>query len=767
MNMKKIFMLLSLLLAVVPCQAQVKYTIRGQVTDEQGGRPIPGVTVYNKEFSANGVSTDAQGKFSIDVPEGTGTLIFSFIGYETVEVAIDLLSGGELTVGMREESHAIDQVVVSSRSARDRLDNVLIGVEKIEISEMARIPALLGERDIIRSLQLLPGVKSEGDGSSGFQVRGGMAVQNLILLDDATISNAGHLMGIFSTFNDDALTNAALYKGQIPAQFGGAASSVFDIHTKAGDMHDYKFNGSVGLLSAKLNVEGPIAREKASFFVAARRSYLDLFLKLTDDYSDNTLNFYDINAKINYNISDNDNLFVSFFMGRDNMGLEDLVSMKWGNVASTVRWYHSYNDKLYANTSVILSSYISDNSIEILDIDNSLDTHMRKYGVREDFTWSAHRRHTFKFGFESAYIDLKSAEWDLMNYREKERRYALDNSLWINEEWKATGRLTVSAGLRLSAFSALGGSPYYRLDENGDILETLQYGRGDIVKTYLVLEPRASLNYSLDGNQSVKAGYSRTSQNVHALRVQSMSLPMDRYTLSSNNVKPQRADQFSLGYVALTANQAYEFSVEGYYKAIRDVLDYKDGKSFNSEIEIERIILAGKGRSYGAEVYARKNTGRITGWVSYTLSWSENKIPGINNDRWYTAGNDRRHDISVVGMYELPRGWQVAATWVYNTGQALTAPSAKYTVNGETVYYYAERNGYRAPDYHRLDVSATHTKVNRRYTREWTFGLYNAYCRYNPFIISFEDDDSKPSGSKAVQTSLFGLIPSVSYSFRF
>ncbi|MCC8034348.1 MAG: TonB-dependent receptor [Rikenellaceae bacterium] len=765
--MKKIHILLFFIIPVLPCSAQTGYEIRGRVVDGAGGRAVAGVTVYHKEAPANGVSTDPGGFFTITLPAGPQTLVFSCLGYHSVEQAVDPLTEGELQIVTHEDSHDIDQVVVSSKSARDRLDNVLIGVERIEISEMAKIPSLLGERDIIRSLQLLPGVKSEGDGSSGFQVRGGTAVQNLIVLDDATIFNAGHLMGIFSTFNDDALTNATLYKGQIPAQFGGAVSSVFDIHTKTGSMHDYKFNGSIGLLSAKVNVEGPIAREKASFFVSARRSYVDLFLKLTEDYKDNTMNFYDINAKVNYNISDKDNLFVSFFIGRDNMGLEDLVALKWGNIATTVRWNHRFNDRLYSNTSLILSTYISDNSIEILDIDNSLDTHIRKYGIREDFTWSAHRRHTLKFGFESVYNDLKSAEWDLMNYREKERRYAWENSIWINEDWMATDRLTVSAGLRLGTFSALGGSPYYILDADGDILETLEYKRGDFVKTYFSVEPRASVNYSLDRNQSIKAGYSRTFQNIHALRVQSMSLPMDRYTMSSNHVKPQTADQFSLGYVALTKNQAYEFSMEGYFKSIRNVLDYKDGKSFNSEIEIERIILAGKGRSYGVEMYARKNTGRLTGWVAYTLSWSENKIPGINGGRWYTAGNDRRHDVSVVSMYDLPRGWQMAATWVYNTGQALTAPSAKYTINGETVYYYAERNGYRAPDYHRLDISATHTKVNRRYKREWSFGVYNAYCRYNPFIISFEDDDTKPSGSKAVQTSLFGIIPSVSYSFKF
>ncbi|MCD8186564.1 MAG: TonB-dependent receptor [Rikenellaceae bacterium] len=752
--------------AALPVAAQRPVELQGTVTDAITRRPIAGVTVYSEESPSHGVSTDPQGRFSIALAEGTRTLVFSFLGYETLEVAIDSLPGQDVEISLSEQSHAIEEITVTATSARDRLNSVLIGVERIELAEMAKIPSLLGERDIIRSLQLLPGVKSEGDGSSGFQVRGGTAVQNLIVLDDATIYNAGHLIDIFSTFNDDALTNASLYKGQIPAQFGGAVSSVFDIHTKTGNMQNYSFNGSVGLLSAKVHVEGPLVRETASFFAAARRSYLDIFLKLTEDCKDNTLNFYDLNAKVNYNLSDNDNLFVSFFVGRDNMGLEDLVAMKWGNTASTLRWFHRFNDRLYANTSLIGSSYFSDNSVEILDISNSLDTHIRKYGIREDMTWSAPDGHTLKFGFESVYIDLKSAEWDMSNYREKERRYAWENSAWINQDWKMS-KLTVSAGLRLNAFSALGGSPYYRLDENGDILETLRYKREEMVKTYLVLEPRASLNFSIDSHQSLKAGYSRTSQNIHALRVQSMSLPMDRYTLSNNNVKPQTADQFSLGYVGLTAFQTYELSVEGYYKSIRHVLDYKDGKSFNSEIEIERIILAGKGRVYGMEAYIRKNTGRLTGWISYTLSWSDNKIPGIDNDRWYTAGNDRRHDLSVVGMYELPRGWQIAGTWVYNTCQALTAPSAKYTVNGETVYYYAERNGYRAPDYHRLDLSATHTKISKRFTREWSFGLYNAYCRYNPFIISFEDDSSKPWESKAVQTSLFGIIPSVSYSIKF
>ncbi len=339
--------------------------------------------------------------------------------------------------------------------------------------------------------------------------------------------------------------------------------------------------------------------------------------------------------------------------------------------------------------------------------------------------------------------------------------------MWINEEWKATDRLSISAGIRLNIFSVLGGAPYYAIDGDGEITEVLDYGKGEFVKTWLGPEPRASVNYRITDGQSIKAGYSRTSQHIHSLRVSSMSLPIDRYTMTSNLIKPEIADQVSIGYVRLTKDQKYEFSAEGYYKVTRNVLDYRDGKSFASEIEIERLVLAGKGRSYGLELSVKKNTGRLTGWVAYTLAWSENKIPGINNGRWYTAGNDRRHDISVVGMYELSPSWNLVATWVYNTGQALTAPSAKYDIDGSTVYYYAERNGYRAPAYHRLDVSATYTKQKRRHTNEWVFGIYNLYHRYNPFIITFENDDSKPSGTKTMQRSLFGILPSVAYNFKF
>lgn len=766
--MNKVFFLAFFFLVGKSAGAQSVYTLNGKVVDEQTNHPMVGVTVYSKSDPHKGTSTDIEGRFTLDIPVGRHTIISSYLGYSSLETNVELTNNNrEVLLKMKENTLFLQEVVVTSKNVMDRVVNSQIGVERIEIEEMAKIPALFGERDIIRSIQLLPGIKSESDGSSGFQVRGGTSSQNHILLDDATVYNAGHLMGMFSTFNDDALSSASLYKGQIPAQFGGGSSSVFDITTKNGSTDSYHVNGSVGLLMAKLSAEGPIVKDKLSFFASARRSYFDLFLKLTDNYKNTTLNFYDLNAKINYKISDKDRLVISAFSGTDNMGLENMMRMKWGNQTADARWFHQYNNNLYSNTSIFTSSFSSNNSMNVLDKDRLLKGHIRHTGLKQSFDLTLNDKFDFKFGFQTVYTDLKSAEWNINTYREKEKRNAWENSIWFNNEWKATDALTILTGIRLNTFSALGGSPYYNLDSDGEILETLNYKKGEFIKTYINPEPRISINYRLTPLQSIKAGYSLTSQHIHALRSGAMSLPFDRYTMSSNILKPQIANQVSLGYSMLTKGEKYELSVEGYYKTLRNVLDYKDGKSFSSEIEIERLVLAGKGRAYGLEFYAKKNMGRLTGWLSYTLSWSENKIPGINNDKWYTASNDRRHDISIVGMYELSNKWSLAATWVYNTGQALTAPSAKYELNGDTFYYYAERSGYRAPAYHRLDLSATYTKKGKRFTQEWMFGCYNAYNQYNPFIISFETDNNRPSGTKAMQYSLLGIVPSISYNFKF
>ncbi len=661
----------------------------------------------------------------------------------------------------------LQEVTVTSRSALKRINEVQIGVEKVEIATLARVPALFGEKDIIKSIQLLPGVKSESDGSGGYQVRGGTSAQNLILLDGATVYNAGHLMGLFSTFNDEALANASLYKGLVPAQLGGGTSSVFDIDTRSGDMQRYHFSGTVGLLSAKVMAEGPIQSDKSSFLFAGRRSYLDIFLKSSKDYKDNTMNFYDANLRLNFRLSAQDMLSLTFFRGRDNMGIDDLMDMSWGNTTAAANWLHTFGDPLYANTQLTYSDFSDDVGIDLMNIHYTMAGYIRHLTLNHRQVWTPTKRHRVNYGLETTYLQLKSAEWDIDFLHQREKRNAWMNSLWVNEEWKLNDHLDLSAGARLHLFTVLGGSPYYQVDAKGNIVETLTSGSGEFVKTYADVEPRVSLKWAISQQHSVKIGYSRTSQDIHAIRGSSASMPFDRYTMTSNIVSPEQADQVAAGWTAITRDGAYDFSLEGYYKDIRNVYDYRDGKSFHSEIEIERLILGGKGRAYGLELAAHKNEGRLTGWLSYTLSWVENKIEGINGGEWYTAPNDRRHDLAVVGMYHLNDRWELSAAWRYNTGQALTAPSAKFEVDGHTYYYYAERNGYRAPAYHRLDLSATYSRTVGKTTHQWAFGLYNAYNRYNPYVITFENDDTKPSGTKTVQTSLFGIIPSVSFTIKF
>ena len=662
----------------------------------------------------------------------------------------------------------IEEVVVTSTSARQRLQSVQAGAEPLQLKDLTAAPSLFGENDVMRALQLLPGVKSESDASSSFQVRGGTAAQNLILYDHAPVYNVGHLAGLFSAFNDDALGSATLYKGLLPAQYGGASSAVLDLTGRTGNKQDLHGGVSIGLLSAKGTIEGPIAKDKASFLVTARRTYLDAFLKLTDDFRNNTLYFYDINAKFDWTIGQRDQLFLSFFTGYDRTALEDMIDIRWNNLASSLKWLHHFGGNSYAQTTLLYSGYLTDNGIDIFGMNIWFNGHIRQGSLRQDFHIDL-GKHQLDAGLSSALLNVKSAEWQFVSKHVKEQRRAWENAVWVNGIFRFSDRLTASAGLRAVTFSPLGGSLYYDIEENGEIGWYYNYAKNQIVKTHFTLEPRASLNYQwsmVNGQWSIKAAYARTSQNIHALRNQNTSTPFDRYTLSSNIVKPEIADQVSLGLFAATPDQAYDVSLEGYYRKVDHVLDYRDGKSFSSEIEIERLVLPGEGKGYGAELAIRKNTGKLTGWLAYTLSWSKTRIPGVNGGRWYNANNDRRHDLSIVAIYRLNNRWTFNGAWVFNTGQAFTAPSGKYQIEDNWVYYYAERNGYRAPDYHRLDISAVWTKPYRRSTHEWVFSIYNLYNRYNPFLINFEDSENG-ARTRAVQYSLFGIVPSVTFNIKF
>lgn len=679
-----------------------------------------------------------------------------------------LLSALSLTAIAEEDSirtERLDEVIVTSNSARQRIQNVQTGAEVLQIDNLTSAPQLFGENDIMRSIQLLPGVKSESDASSSFQVRGGTSAQNQVLFDNAPVYNVGHMAGLFSAFNDDALASATLYKGLLPAQYGGASSAVLDITGRTGSKSEWHGGATIGLLSAKGTFEGPIIKDKLSFLVTARRTYMDMFLKLSNDFKNNTLYFYDVNAKLDWTLNDRNQLFLTFFTGYDKTAIDKMVDIRWGNMTTSLKWLHHFNGDSNSQTTLFYSNYTTDNGVDFVGFNLSYKGHIRQGSLRQDFNLAL-GRHQLKAGFQTSLFSVKSAEWQIVSKYEKEERRAWENAVWLNDTFEFSEQLTASLGLRLSTFSPLGGSLYYDIAPDGTIDWYYNYGKNEIVKTHVTLEPRASISYQPTHETSIKLGYARTSQNLHALRNQSTTTPFDRYAISSNIIKPEIADQVSAGFYLMTPDQNYDFSAEAYYRKTDNVIDYRDGKSFGSEIELERLVLPGEGKSYGVELCARKNMGKLTGWLAYTLAWSKTRIEGINGGNWYDANNDRRHDINIVAMYRLSDRWTFNAAWVFNSGQAFTAPSAKYQMIDNWIYYYSERNGYRAPDYHRLDISAVWTKKRSWCTQQWVFGIYNLYNRYNPYLINFEDSENG-ARTRAVQYSLFGIVPSVAFNIKF
>ena len=679
-----------------------------------------------------------------------------------------LLSALSLTSIAEEDSirtERLDEVVVTSNSARQRIQNVQTGAEVLQIDNLTSAPQLFGENDIMRSIQLLPGVKSESDASSSFQVRGGTSAQNQVLFDNAPVYNVGHMAGLFSAFNDDALASATLYKGLLPAQYGGASSAVLDITGRTGSKSGWHGGATIGLLSAKGTFEGPIIKDKLSFLVTARRTYMDMFLKLSNDFKNNTLYFYDVNAKLDWTLNDRNQLFLTFFTGYDKTAIDKMVDIRWGNMTTSLKWLHHFNGDSNSQTTLFYSNYTTDNGVDFVGFNLWYKGHIRQGSLRQDFNLAL-GRHQLKAGFQTSLFSVKSAEWQIVSKYEKEERRAWENAVWLNDTFEFSEQLTASLGLRLSTFSPLGGSLYYDIAPDGTIDWYYNYGKNEIVKTHVTLEPRASISYQPTHETSIKLGYARTSQNLHALRNQSTTTPFDRYAISSNIIKPEIANQVSAGFYLMTPDQNYDFSAEAYYRKTDNVIDYRDGKSFGSEIELERLVLPGEGKSYGVELCARKNMGKLTGWLAYTLAWSKTRIEGINGGNWYDANNDRRHDINIVAMYRLSDRWTFNAAWVFNSGQAFTAPSAKYQMIDNWIYYYSERNGYRAPDYHRLDISAVWTKKRSWCTQQWVFGIYNLYNRYNPYLINFEDSENG-ARTRAVQYSLFGIVPSVAFNIKF
>lgn len=655
----------------------------------------------------------------------------------------------------------LNEVVVTGNGARERIDNTRLGAEHLELSKLVEIPAFGGEADILKSITLLPGVRSEGEGGGGFEVRGGNAYQNLVLLDGMTLYSPTHVMGIFSTFNDDALGGATLFKGTIPAMYGDATSSVLETSLAAGDMERFHGSATIGILAAKIKAEGPIVKDKMSFAVAARRSYVDLFLKMIPEYRSTVMNFYDVTAKLRFRPSAGHLIDGSFFVSHDNMAISDLMGLYWGNIGGSVNWLARCGGTLAFTTTAALTHFAPKMSMDIMDDNQVMWTYIHNYSVNEKIRWQVSGNHGLEFGLRSELLRVKSAEWMLNASREREIRSLWENAAWVEYAGRFADRLDLTAGVRLGLASALSQRRYHEFESN---LVTPNQFDG---KTYIDVEPRVSLKYDLTPLHNLKAGFSVSSQNLHAIRVNTTSFPFDRYALTSAAVKPEHSRQYGIGYSGMTGNGAFDWSAEGYFRDMENVYDFKDGRSMFSDIALENIILGGRGRSYGLELMFRKNTGRLTSWAAYTISRTETRIAGINDGEWYNATNDRRHDFSIAAIYRLTDRWNLSASWIFMSGQPLTAPDVKYEIGGETCYYYSRRNGYMTPPTHRLDLSAKYTHVGKKFTYEWAFGLYNTYCRYNPFVVYFEDDASKPSGTRAVLQAMYGIVPSVSYTLKF
>ncbi len=754
--------------------AQQTYSVSGTVKDKKNGELLIGVSVKVSEDPTINVTANEYGFYSLSLPAGTYTVIISNPGYKDFEQQIKVDQNMKLDLPLipqEAETKAIDEVVVTAVKKDKNLTSAQMGAETLNIKNIEKLPVLFGEKDVMKTIQLLPGIKSNGEGSSGFSVRGGATDQNLILLDEAPVYNASHLLGFFSTFNSDALKDASIIKGNSPAQYGGRLSSVLDVKMKDGNNKDYNLNGGIGLISSRLSVEGPIQKEKSSFIVSGRRTYADLFLKTNKDYKDNKLYFYDLNLKANYQINENNRIYLSGYFGRDVLGLGDTFNTDWGNTTATLRWNSIISSKLFSNTSFIYSNYDYKISLKNDDTVFDLNSKIRDWNLKQDFTWFAGNKHSVRFGLQSIYHTLtpSSASGTTVSSFPRNPRYSWENAVYINDDFKATEKLTINYGVRLATFSVLGGDTFNTY-ENGVLTDSKFLEKGKFGKTYVNPEPRISANYRINEVSSVKGGYSRNTQNLHLLSNSNSGNPTDQWIGSSYTVKPEIADQISMGYSRNFNNNNYELNAEVYYKSMKNQIDFKNGAQigFDAGSDVESELLFGKGRAYGLELIAKKKSGKLTGWISYTLSKTERKINGINNNEWYNARMDKTHDLSIVATYQLNPKWSFSGLFVYSTGNAVTFPTGKYELNGQTIFQYSNRNADRMPAYHRMDLSATYEpSSNKRFRGSWTFGIYNLYGRENAYTINFEDNPDRPGTTRAMQTSLFRWVPNITYNFKF
>jgi hypothetical protein len=773
--------------------SQENSTLSGTIYDDYNNETLIGVSIYFPELNA-GTTSNEYGFYSITVPKGNHTIQISYLGYSTVIETIVLLEKTSKNFNLKIASESLNEIIIESNIEKLNLKTPQMSVNNLTSSTIKQIPVVLGEADIIKSLILLPGVTSAGEGASGFNVRGGAADQNLILLDEAIVFNSSHLFGFFSVFNPDVIKNVKLYKGGIPAKYGGRLSSVLDIYQKEGNSKDFNVTGGIGLISSRLLIEGPLEKEKSSFLIGGRSSYAHLFLPLFDN--DNKAYFYDLNSKINYRFNDSNNVFLSTYFGKDVFGVSDNFVNNYGNTVVNLRWNHLFTDKLFSNLSLIYSDYFYGLILDFVGFE--WDSGITNFNLKYDFSHYVSEKVKLNYGINNIYIKFNPGK--IEPNREDSGiiaeklidKYANEFAAYVDAEHKISDNFRLQYGVRFSHFTRLGQDELntyangeaviynteFKKYESAEAIGVENFKRSDVISNFYNFEPRVSMSYTLDDNTSIKASYNRMVQYLHLLSNTASPTPLDVWAPSGKYIKPQLLDQYAVGYFKSFKDGKYTLEAETFYKDIQNRIDYINGANLVANNEIETIILNGKARAYGLEILLKKNEGKFQGWVAYTLSRSEQLTagrsaiePGINNGEWYSTPFDKTHDFSINASYKLNEKWKFNSNFVYQTGQPANYPVGQYEVQGLNVPIYDNnrRNADRLPAYHRLDIAATLTpekNKNRRWQGEWVFGIYNLYGRENAASLAFRQNQ-ETFRNEAIQTSIFGIVPSVTYNFKF
>ncbi|MBB6460837.1 TonB-dependent receptor [Flammeovirga kamogawensis] len=787
------FLILSLLLSFQVIGQTKDYTVSGFIKDATNGETLIGATVY-AEGTTDGVVTNPYGFYSLSLKEGEYNIIIKYIGYQTTTQKIVLDKNQKLSIELQTMDVELDEIVVTGEREDANVSDVQMSTQKMDIETILKVPALLGEVDVIKSIQLLPGVSTVGEGATGFNVRGGGIGQNLVLLDEAPVFNSSHLFGFFSVFNPDAVKDVKLIKGGIPAQYGGRISSILDVRMKEGNSKKLQVQGGIGAIFSRLTVEAPIIKDKMSFLIAGRRSYIDILAKpfLSDDLAGSKFNFWDLTAKINYDINENNKIFLSGYWGRDQFGSSTVFNSSWGNVTGTFRWNHLFNDKLFSNITFYISDYDYALGVSQNDTDSfNWDSRVKTYSFKPEFTWYVGKNNTITFGGQSIVYDFSpgtttatSGGTELPPFQ-LQNQYGWENALYIGNDQKVSEKITLQYGVRVSSFTYMGPVTTYEYQDAATPNTRKEpipgsekvYDNWEPVETYYSVEPRFAMKYQFNEKNSVKASYNHMAQYIHLISNTTAASPLDVWSPSTNNIKPQVGDQYALGYFRNFKENTFELSTEVYYKPMKNLIDYIDGADLLLNQYLEGDLLNSTGQAYGLELYLKKNKGRFTGWISYTLARSEQKTEGINLGEYYPTRFDQAHNLTVSTFYDINERWSLSGNFSFVTGTPSTFPTNQIQVQGYGIPHNVDgvRNNQRIPYYHRLDVSATlngKKKPNRRWEHYWVFGFYNTYARKNPYSIYFQPDTERPAQgvpapNQAIQLSVIGtIIPSVSFNFK-